>query len=45
MTAERARISYEILDRISKRITRELPEVTMLAYAITPKPPSTTEPQ
>lgn len=45
MTAEWARIPHDVLDRISKRITREVPEITMVAYAVTSKPPSTIEPQ
>jgi len=44
MTADWHRIDHELLERISNRITREVPGVTMVAYAATPKPPSTIEP-
>lgn len=45
MTADWARIPHEILDRISRRITNEAPEVAMVALAISSKPPATIEPQ
>lgn len=43
MTAEVTKIPWEILDRIQKRITREISSVTKVLYDITPKPPSTIE--
>mgnify|MGYP001155470410 CR=1 FL=1 len=43
MTASVSRIPWEILDRIQKRITEEIPSVTKVLFDITPKPPSTIE--
>ena len=43
MTGEWARIPYDILDIVSRRIVNEVSHVNRIVYDITSKPPSTIE--
>ncbi|HXG07193.1 MAG TPA: glutamine-hydrolyzing GMP synthase [Nitrososphaera sp.] len=45
MTADWSRLPYELIERVSNRITNEVEGATWVTYAVSSKPPATIEPQ
>ena len=45
MTANWSKLPYDLLERMSSRITNEVPDVSWVTYVVSNKPPATIEPQ
>jgi GMP synthase (glutamine-hydrolysing) len=43
MTADFARIDWDVLERIATRVINEVPGINRIAYDVTSKPPGTIE--
>jgi len=45
MTADWSRLPYDLIEKMSNRITNEVDDATWVTYSVSSKPPATIEPQ
>ena len=43
LTAQPTKIPYAVLEKLQRKIIREIPQVNRVLYDLTPKPPATIE--